>query len=123
MVDDDPELRAITKDALAYHGITLGAAKDGDEAIKMLKASTRMPYDAVLLDLGLPGKSGLDTLRVIRSDLKSPIPVIIVTGHAEKEIASELAKLTISGFLVKPYDPATLVERIIKIVGSTAKAA
>lgn len=123
IVDDDSELRATTKDVLAYHGITLGAAKDAAEAVRTLKASARMPYDLVLLDIGLQGKSGVDVLRQIRTELKSRIPVLIITGNPDRNVASEVAKLGISGILVKPYDPSILLDRIRKTLGSESKAA
>src|SRR5207342_2433691 len=79
VIEDDPWTRTITTALLAGEGFAVVEAKNGEEGLTLARQHTP---DAVLLDLALPTKSGLDVLRELKSDdATAAIPVIIVSAY------------------------------------------
>jgi DNA-binding NarL/FixJ family response regulator len=114
IVDDHPFVRRGVKQTIQEDsGLEVAAeAENGEAALKLIEETS---FDAVVLDLSLPGISGLEVLERIRE--KHPaLPVLILTMHSEEEYAMRVLKTGASGFLNKEAVPATLVEAIRKIV-------
>ena len=76
IVDDEPQARRVLRIALIAHGFEVSDARDGEEALERLRLE---PLDIVLLDLKMPGMSGLQTCREIRE--RSEVPIIVVSGR------------------------------------------
>jgi DNA-binding response OmpR family regulator len=111
LVEDDLRLASLTREYLEGHGIAVTHASDGrrgqDEAL-----SGR--YDAVLLDLMLPGKDGLDVCREIRA--RSDVPVIVLTARGEEADRVMGLELGADDYLAKPFSPRELLARIRAVV-------
>ena len=122
VVDDEPlVLKSITKILKkVYPHIEIHNAKDGFEAGQ--KTGNLRP-GLVLLDLKLPGLNGLEVCRMIRSDqnLKG-IKVLAMSGHNTKESKKQVLKSGADDFIGKPFEPDELIEKVQKLVPSTAKA-
>jgi len=115
IVDDHPFVRRGVKQTIEEDsGLMVAAeAENGETALKLIEEKQ---FDVVVLDLSLPGISGLEVLERIRE--KHPaLPVLILTMHSEEEYAMRVLKTGASGFLNKEAVPATLVEAIKKIAG------
>ena len=108
LVEDDAMLGAAVQRALARSGHALDWVQDGRAAEAALAGD---PYDAVLLDLGLPDKSGLDVLRDLRRRGRD-VPVVILT--AQDAVRDRVAGLDAGAddYLVKPFDLDELAARI-----------
>jgi DNA-binding response OmpR family regulator len=108
VIEDDPTIGSGLRRGLAHAGISADWVKDGASGLEAL-ATTR--YDIVLLDLGLPGVSGLDTLTAMRRG-KDQTPVIIVT--ARDDVGSRVSGLDFGAddYIVKPFDMDELAARI-----------
>ncbi|HUJ31409.1 MAG TPA: response regulator, partial [Candidatus Acidoferrum sp.] len=74
VVDDEPQIRRVLRTTLTSQGYAANEAKSGDEALELIR--TERP-DLILLDVNMPGRSGLETCREIRSG--SDIPIIMLT--------------------------------------------
>jgi two-component system phosphate regulon response regulator PhoB len=99
VVDDEPVIRALVVASLAGD-CKVSAAADGKDAIASLQNETP---DLILLDVGLPGMSGGEDLRQIRSDAKTTnVPVLLLTGIEPPE------ELEPDGVVLKPFTPITL---------------
>jgi len=83
-------------------------AETGDEAVKITKES---PTDIVILDIKMPKKDGLETLKELKK-INPSSKVIIATGYKSTDIAQEAIKLGAADYIVKPFDR----EKITKIV-------
>lgn len=108
VVDDDAELRAMTATYLARNGMEAVALPSGDELLRRLR---RMRPDLVVLDLMMPGASGLDVCRSLRAD-GDDLPVIMLTARDEvvdRVIGFEFGA---DDYLGKPFDPRELLARI-----------
>jgi DNA-binding NtrC family response regulator len=99
VIDDDPKVRWILSEQLSDRYEIL-EANDGYEGIQM--ASQRHP-DLILLDVRMPGLSGLDVLERLRS-AKESLPVIMLSGHGESDTVAAAIQLGAMEFISKPFD-------------------
>ncbi len=98
IVEDEPRLREMLLHALPDMGFTGAAAKSGEEGIKIMEQS---PHQIVILDLNLPGMTGLEFFEKIRADYPTT-QVVIVTGFGDLETAQKAIQLNVADFLTKP---------------------
>ncbi|MDP8239140.1 MAG: response regulator [Candidatus Hatepunaea meridiana] len=108
LVDDEDDFRLATSKTLSRRGFTVAEAANGADAITAIRKDRP---DVVLLDLKMPGLSGIETLQKIR-ELEKALPVIILTGHGDFQDAMAGIKLEIVDFLQKPVDVDQLSQRI-----------
>ncbi len=101
-------VRAILEDQL--HGASVAEAGSGDEAL----AALQEPFDAVVLDLSMPGRSGIDLLAEIKHRWPK-LPVLIMSLHAEDQFAVRALRAGASGYLTKAAAPEVLVEAVQKV--------
>jgi two-component system response regulator QseB len=108
LVEDDAMLGDAVQRGLRQTGHAVDWVRDGREAEVALAGE---PYDAVLLDLGLPGKGGLDVLRDLRGRGRR-VPVVVITAH--DAVAQRVAGLDAGAddYLVKPFDLDELAARV-----------
>ena len=115
VIEDDPWTRTITTALLAGEGFAVVEAKNGEEGLN--QARTHAP-DAILLDLALPTKSGLDVLRELKGDTGTrEIPVIVVSAYGT--LMNEADAHNTVGVIQKPFDYDDLVGQVEK---ATARA-
>lgn len=107
VADDHPILRAGLVSVLNASSDlrVVGEAGNGAEVLKAIDAA---PFDVLLLDVSMPGKSGLDLLRQIRKD-HPRLPILIVSSHPEDQYALRAIKAGASGYLTKMSAPSDLV--------------
>ena len=108
LVEDDRMIGAAVAQALKDASYAVDWVSDGDTAIE---AGETELYDAVLLDLGLPGPDGLDVLRRFRSSRRQ-LPVIIVTARDGVDDRIEGLDLGADDYLVKPFEVRELLARM-----------
>jgi two-component system response regulator MprA len=108
LVEDDPSVRGAVERALRHAGHTPALAADG---VRGLEQATAVPYDAVILDLGLPGLDGLEVCRRLRS-AGNHVPVLMLTARAA--VAERVSGLDAGAddYLVKPFALDELLARL-----------
>jgi CheY-like chemotaxis protein len=108
VIEDDPWTRTITTALLAGEGFAVVEAKNGEEGLR--QAHEHAP-DAILLDLALPTKSGLEVLRELKKeDSTREIPVIVVSAYSTLMNATDA--LHADGVIQKPFDYDDLVGQV-----------
>ncbi|MDR0709209.1 MAG: sigma-54 dependent transcriptional regulator, partial [Spirochaetaceae bacterium] len=112
IVDDERNIRESLKKYLALEKIEAGGAETGEEALRMLE---RERFDAVVLDLRLPGMSGQEVLEQI-AERGMLSPVIMISAHGQIPDAVASLKSGARDYLVKPFDPAELVIKLRSLV-------
>jgi len=114
IVDDFSTMRRIIKNLMRDLGFNnTSEADDGNTALPMLKSGG---YDFLITDWNMPGMTGIDLLRAVRNDPEmANLPVLLVTAEAKKEQIIEAAQAGVNGYIVKPFNVATLKEKIEKI--------
>jgi len=110
VVDDEETVRGVVTDVLETFGATVLPAAGGKEALALLRQHGER-IALVLLDLTMPGLSGEETLRRFRMMNPRP-PVIIMSGYGESETMKRSTDLGVAGFIQKPFEIATLLERV-----------
>jgi DNA-binding NtrC family response regulator len=118
LVDDEEEFVTTLAERLELRGIKTLTATDGQEALGLIEAH-RPPV--VVLDLLMPGVSGLDILRHIK-DNYTGIEVILLTGHGATREGIESMKLGSFDFLMKPVKIEELIPRMIEARRKAAAA-
>jgi len=113
IVDDSLILRSTIRTVLERAGFTIAAeAGNAEETLTMFDKSHP---DLVLLDILLPGESGLDILRQIKAKNKD-VKVLIVTAVNQDTVNEEAKKLGADNILYKPFDPAELTTAINSVM-------
>jgi CheY-like chemotaxis protein len=115
VADDDRVLSQMLCSVLRQVGHRPTPAFDSVQAL-MLAKKDPLP-DLVLLDIGMPGGSGLNTLAAIKNSSKTnDIPVIVISGSLDKELPDKVAKGGAARFLEKPVDPSMLLQVIREVM-------
>ena len=105
VIDDDPKVRLSIADMLRYKGYQTKTAANGTDGLNLFKENS---LSAVLLDVVMPGKSGLEVLQEMHKQ-NLGIPIIMVSGHGTIEIAIKATKMGAYDFLEKPVDAERLL--------------
>ena len=107
VVDDDREIRALLSRFLERQGMRVTAARDAKEARRLWPLGR---YHLVVLDLMLPGESGLDLARWLRGE--AAVPIVMLTAMAEETDRIVGLELGADDYLGKPFNPRELLARI-----------
>jgi two-component system, OmpR family, KDP operon response regulator KdpE len=107
LVEDEPPLRRALRTALRAHGFMVAEVATGEDALVVV---AERPPDLVVLDLGLPGLDGVETLRRLRRF--STVPVIVLSVRDRQATKIQALDLGADDYVTKPFDPAELLARI-----------
>ena len=108
IVDDEKDFLDLISERLKARDMNVSTATRGEDAISLIDKES---YDAVVLDLQMPGMDGLEALKRIKE--KNPdVQVILLTGHATVEKGVEAMKLGAMDLIEKPADLPTIIDRI-----------
>ena len=116
VVDDDEGIRSLVKKYLNENEFlvtTADSAEDAKEKIKMIK------FDLIILDIMMPGKSGLDFIEENKNNLDSPVILLTAKGNAAERV--EGLEIGADDYLAKPFEPKELILRIKNILSKTKK--
>jgi two-component system invasion response regulator UvrY len=103
-------LRALLSDE--FQGAAFGEASDARQALEQLR---KKEWDLALLDVTMPGKSGLDLLKELRAECPK-LPVLVLSGHPEDQFAVRVLKAGAGGYMTKESAPEELAKAIRKIL-------
>ena len=114
VVDDMSTMRRIIKTILNQLGYSnIEEAENGKQALGKLK---KEKFDFVITDWNMPEMDGLELVKQIRSDDELKVlPVLMVTAEAKKENVMEALKAGVNNYIVKPFTPEVLKEKMEKI--------
>jgi DNA-binding response OmpR family regulator len=117
VVDDEPIERQTLTDILRLEGYYVDSVANGEAAVDYVRIK---PVDIILLDLRLPGMSGLDVIKVI-SRTTPDVEIIMLTAHGSMESAIEALRNRVHDYLLKPASPTQIIESVER--GLTRRAA
>ena len=124
IVDDDEVLLETAVDTLVSLGLKVEQASSGVEAIGMIKhrEESGKNYDIVIVDLKMPDIDGIETIRRIRSEVKSNVPILLISAYSYSDVEEKAKKAGVNGFLSKPLFRSTLYDKISEILGTETKS-
>jgi len=118
IVEDEQRIVQLARDYLERAGYGVASAADGMTALSSARSARP---DLIVLDLGLPGRDGLDVLRLLRRE--SNTPVIILTARGEETDKLVGLELGADDYMVKPFSPKELVARVRAVLRRAEGAA
>lgn len=107
LIDDDQRLFGLLASYLRQNGVTLAHAPDGGRGLAALETA---PYDAVLLDVMMPGMGGLEVCKRIRA--KSTVPIVMLTAKGDETDRVVGLELGADDYVPKPFSPRELLARL-----------
>jgi DNA-binding response OmpR family regulator len=117
VVEDESRIARLVRDYLEHAGFEVLVAGDGEVA---LASARRSRPDLVVLDLGLPGRDGLDVARTLRQT--STVPIVMLTARGEEIDRVVGLELGADDYVVKPFSPKELVARVRAVLRRTDAA-
>lgn len=118
IIDDDRELCELLVDWLSAEGFQLSCAHDGPGGLDMARSQ---PFDAIILDVMLPGMTGLEVLRALRQSCNTPLLMLSARGEPVDRIVG--LELGADDYMPKPCDPRELVARLRALLRRSHPAA
>ena len=121
LADDSVTIQRVIELTFADEDIDVVAVSDGDQAIARLDA---MPPDIVLVDVGMPGKSGYEVAEYVKQTARlAHIPVVLLTGAFEPVDQVKAAALGCDGVLAKPFEPQLVIGRVRELLARPGRPA
>ena len=116
VVDDDDGIRSLVKRYLDENNYIVTTANSAENAIEKINI---IKFDLIILDIMMPGKSGLDFIQEYKKKLETPIILLTAKGEAKERV--EGLEIGADDYLPKPFDPKELILRIQNIIKKTKK--
>lgn len=115
LVEDEPHIIEALSFLLAREGLSIATHSDGVDVVSVAR---RERPDLVILDVMLPGKSGFDILRELRSNADvGSTPVMMLTAKGQAKDRSEAESAGVDAFMTKPFSNADIVETVKRLLG------
>ncbi|MDP2314312.1 MAG: response regulator [Pseudomonadota bacterium] len=115
VVDDEPLLRQCLRDVLVAHSWTVTEACDGEDALRVFTPGL---FDVIVLDMMMPRRDGLETLRAIR-EVDPNVAVLIVSGYAAPGSIQSALAMRPAAYLAKPFRASQLLSAILSLLGES----
>ena len=118
VAEDEPSLRALIRLTLDTGRFEIAEAADGPSA---LEAARRDPPDLVFLDWEMPGMSGIEVARALRDDpATAAVRIVMVTARRGARDALAACDAGVDDFIVKPFSPVRLLDKVLEVLGPDA---
>jgi len=114
VVEDEMKIARVVRDYLERAGFDVLVAGDGESALSSVRGAKP---DLIVLDLGLPGRDGLDVAREVRST--STVPIVVLTARGDETDRIVGLELGADDYVVKPFSPKELVARVRAVLRRT----
>lgn len=113
IVDDDADLRRVVSALLAQSGYATSAVASAEEALDSLRTDL---FDMVILDWNLPGMTGIDFCRRLRTEHRSRLPVLFLTAHSSEQDMVLAFEAGADDYVVKPFRVPELTARVVGLL-------
>jgi len=113
VADDDPTVRLLAQAALDGQGFSVTAVADGAQALAEFQ---RRPSDIVLLDVDMPAVDGYLVCAELRRRIGPELPIVLITGHDDREAITTAFEAGTTDFIAKPVDWSSLASRLLKLL-------
>ena len=118
IIEDDLDIRDVLKLQLEQGGHQVIEAKDGQEGIDLMKkGSNLLQVGLIITDIRMPKVNGVEAIDYIKANAPS-IPIMVITGYPDTELAVNLLQKGVKDYLVKPVEKDTLLSKVSAILSS-----
>ncbi len=116
VVDDEPDVRTVVKMALTKAGYDVIEAEDGEKAIEAIQEGENpLLLDVIICDIRMPKLNGVEAINYFQQQWPR-VPIIVLTGFPDMEMATDLIKKGIVAYLVKPVEKEQLTNAVAKAI-------
>jgi len=116
IVEDEKTLRDACCDVLSMFGYRILLAANGEEAVRLVEQHSDH-VDCVLLDMSMPGMSGIETYHAVRA-IKPDLPVVITSGHDAAHVLGNFPVNGVADYVQKPYGMRELYEKLRQVIAA-----
>lgn len=110
IIQDSPSINIVLKSRLESAGFSVEAAETGEEGIKKANGGQ---YQLILLDLNLPGISGIEVSRILKGqDNTKGMPIVLISAMDEEEVSKRMKGLCVDGYIAIPFEGEDFIEKI-----------
>lgn len=114
VADDTTEVRELVREILLMDGYRVEMAKDGLEAISLIR---KMRFNLIVLDVNMPGADGLNVIEVLRAHAPSQdTPVLMLTADKMIPTANKAFELGVKDYMGKPFSTSVLLEKVRRLL-------
>lgn len=114
VIDDEPSVRTVVRMTLEKAGYDVLEAEDGEQAIEAINTGeNRLVVDAVICDIRMPKINGIEAIDYFQREYPH-VPLVILTGYPETEMAVSFLRKGVADYLVKPVDAERLKDAVEK---------
>jgi len=114
VIDDEPSVRTVVRMTLEKAGYDVLEAEDGEQAIEAINTGeNRLVVDAVICDIRMPKINGIEAIDYFQREYPH-VPLVILTGYPETEMAATFLRKGVADYLVKPVDAERLRDAVEK---------
>jgi two-component system chemotaxis response regulator CheY len=116
IIDDEEDVREVIKLHLESNKYDLIEATNGEEGINLMKqGSNLLQVGLIICDIRMPKVNGIEAIDYLKKECPS-IPILVVTGYPDSELAVSLLQKGVSGYLVKPVEKGVLIKKVEEIL-------
>jgi len=118
IIDDEADVREVLRLHLESVNLNVIEAENGEEAIKLMKSGANLlQVGLILCDIRMPKVNGVEAIEYLKENAPS-IPIIVVTGYPDSELAVSLLKKGVKDYLVKPLEKEKLLAKVKEALSS-----
>jgi CheY-like chemotaxis protein len=117
-IEDTPSFRQLIRMTLEFEGYLVREANDGKSGLELARIS---PPDLILLDLMMPGMSGLEVCQQLMADVRlRQVPVVVLSSSNDSDEIEACLQLGAQGYLLKPFRPKMLLDVVLEKINACA---
>ena len=118
IIDDESEVREVLRLHLESANYNVIEATDGEEGVNMMKSgSNLLQVGMIICDIRMPKVNGIEAIDFLKNNAPS-IPIIVVTGYPDSDLAVSLLKKGVKDYMVKPIEKAKLLEKVAEVLAA-----
>ncbi|MEK9628273.1 MAG: response regulator [Nitrospinota bacterium] len=118
VIDDEPDVREVLKIHLESANFNVIEAENGEEGMALMKTGANMlQVGLIICDIRMPKVNGIEAIDYLKENAPS-IPIMVVTGYPDSELAVSLLKKGVKDYLVKPVEKEKLLEKVKEVLSS-----
>ena len=118
VIDDEPDVREVLRIHLESANFNVIEAGNGEEGLALMKTGANLvQVGLIICDIRMPKVNGIEAIDYLKENAPS-IPIMVVTGYPDSELAVSLLKKGVKDYLVKPVEKETLLEKVKEILSS-----
>lgn len=118
IIEDEADIRDILKLQLEQAGYQVIEANNGEEGIELMKkGSNLLQVGLIITDIRMPKVNGVEAIDYIKANAPS-IPIMVITGYPDTELAINLLQKGVKDYLVKPVEKETLLSKVSTVLSS-----